>query len=63
MVNRRGNQTNDPSKRVLNAEYFMKSLKICLMEYCVDLRQSEWESEIWVNCRKKLNYIIDNCSR
>jgi len=52
---------SDPTNKVVNAEEFIKNLQLSLNEYHSSLLASDWESEVWENCRKKLNHIIKNC--
>jgi len=53
----------DPTTRVVDASIFLQALHSSLKDYCVDLRGSDWESEIWINFRKKMAAIIKNCQR
>ena len=47
---------------VINANVFLDSLKQVLFNYKQELIQAEWEDRIWVNCLRKVNQILLNCS-
>ncbi len=51
----------DPSTKMINATKFHNRLEMDLKHYCEQLRQSDWDSDIWKNLRKKMHAIIDNC--
>ncbi len=55
--------SSDPSKKVINADEFIESLRLSLDEYCNELIVSDWEDEIWENLRNKMGSIIENCKR
>ncbi|MDR0834662.1 MAG: hypothetical protein LBN93_10865 [Candidatus Symbiothrix sp.] len=46
---------------VINAEIFMRKMNTALENYKKELETSEWDSEIWDNCRTKMRKIISNC--
>jgi hypothetical protein len=45
----------------INAHKFMKQLETILGDYRQELIEADWNDDIWVNLRKKLEYIIHNC--
>ncbi|MDC9724166.1 MAG: hypothetical protein PSN34_15555 [Urechidicola sp.] len=47
-------------KDKIDAFLFHKSLKHLLLKYNHELENSNWDSEIWDNCRKKIRHIIHN---
>jgi hypothetical protein len=53
----------DPDSKVIDANLFMIALRVCLDEYCDELRGADWESLVWVNFRKKMAVVIRNCHR
>ena len=53
----------DPTIRVVDASIFLEALRSSLEDYCIHLRGSDWESEIWILFRKKMAAIINNCQR
>jgi hypothetical protein len=48
-------------EKILNAQKFFNELRISLESYRELLISSDWDDEVWVNCRKKISYIIQNC--
>jgi hypothetical protein len=62
-----GGWTIDRAKRNLidgkriHANVFIVRLEKSLKEYCNKLRTSNWDSEVWQNCRAKMRTIISNC--
>jgi hypothetical protein len=51
----------DPSTKIINATLFHNELEKVLMAYRGTLKQSDWDSEIWHNLRKKMEAVIENC--
>jgi len=51
---------NKPEKTI-NATKFFKALRKSLEAYRDLLIVSDWDSEVWDNCRKKISFIIENC--
>jgi len=47
----------------INAYLFLKNLEKVLKVYELELKKSDWNDEIWINTRNKLNMIIKNCSQ
>lgn len=43
--------------RTINAYLFHKNLKELIKSYSTDLKTNSWDSDLWVKCRKKLEYI------
>ena len=60
-IQRKG-QLYDPNMKMINAIKFQKELENVLRYYCDTLRDSEWDSTVWENLRKKMTAIIENCS-
>jgi len=46
----------------INANEFLKKVDKSLMSHKEKLVKSDWDSEIWNNCRVKMRSIIKNCS-
>ena len=57
---RKGDLLNKKSKTI-NANKFLKGVEEFLNFYCEELKQSDWDDDIWKNLRKKMNVIIENC--
>jgi hypothetical protein len=47
--------------KTINATKFFNELRKSLEAYRELLISSDWDDEVWVNCRKKISYIIENC--
>jgi hypothetical protein len=52
----------DASSLKLKARAFHRALKTILDRYCDELVAADWDSELWVNCRKKMDAVIRDCS-
>ena len=48
--------------KTINATLFHDEIENCLDYYCSILNQEDWNSETWVNFRKKMRAIISHCS-
>ena len=53
----------DQSTKTINATKFHDQLENALKRYCDELKQSEWDSEIWCNLREKMKRVIENCNQ
>ncbi len=51
-----------PGTRVINATAFLRRLGRVLKAYCRELRQAQWDGDLWTNCRKKMKAICDACA-
>jgi hypothetical protein len=51
----------ETEKRV-NANKFLEALRKVLENYTNLLKTSSWNDEVWEKCRKKINFIINNCN-
>jgi hypothetical protein len=51
----------DPEHNIVNAKEFTERMADCLTAYRNELKIATWNNEIWVNLRKKMNAIIQNC--
>lgn len=51
----------DPSTKTINATRFHHELEKALRVYCDTLKQSDWNSEVWRNLRRKMKAVIENC--
>jgi len=51
----------DSETKTINAFKFMKGIKNELENYTVELKENEWESQLWTNVKKKLKHICDQC--
>jgi len=58
---RRAGKVFDTETFEINSVLFAEVLLMTLKSYSTKLEQSDWNSEIWVNFRKKMNTIIENC--
>lgn len=47
--------------KTINATKFFKELRKSLEAYRELLITSDWDDDVWVNCRKKISHIIQNC--
>jgi hypothetical protein len=47
--------------KTINATKFFKELRKSLEAYRELLITSDWDDEVWDNCRKKISYVIQNC--
>ena len=47
----------------INANEFFDGLRKYLRDYQNELNESEWNNDVWVNCRKKMDSIISNCKK
>ncbi|MFX1766348.1 hypothetical protein PWP93_27940 [Paraburkholderia sp. A1RI-2L] len=46
--------------KTINATAFANSLHLVLRQYADQLRESEWQSEIWTALRAKMKTICEN---
>lgn len=60
---RRDGPLFDKDTLTINASIFLTNLKSYLSDYRREVGQADWNDEIWQNLRKKMNSIIQNCSR
>ena len=60
-IERSGPLFDEPSKTI-NAKRFHDALEECLKDYSNLLRTSDWDSEPWDNCRRKMRSIVNNCN-
>jgi len=51
----------DPSNKTIDADLFLGVLKKYLRDYTNSLRVADWESDVWRNLRKKMQFVIDHC--
>jgi hypothetical protein len=51
---------NTSTKRI-NANKFLACLRTVLENYMNTLKSDDWDSNTWIKCREKLNFIITNC--
>jgi hypothetical protein len=51
----------DPHTKTINATRFHNELEKALRLYCDILKQSDWDSEVWQNLRRKMEVVIKNC--
>lgn len=52
----------DPIDNRINANEFLQRLELVLLNYKDVLIEEGWESDNWKTCRKKIDYIIKNCT-
>lgn len=53
----------DCSSLTLNAYKFMQELDKVLKRYKDELETENWNDEIWINLRTKMNFVIQNCQK
>ena len=58
---RRKGSLFEPTTKTINATLFHDELEKALGRYVETLKQSDWESEIWRNLRKKMDAVLKNC--
>lgn len=58
---RRDGQILDKSTKTINAKLFHDEVEQALFRYCEKLNTTDWDSEIWLNYRKKTKAICENC--
>ncbi|TSC71024.1 MAG: hypothetical protein G01um101449_207 [Parcubacteria group bacterium Gr01-1014_49] len=51
------------NKKMINSVKFLEHLQYALEEYRKELESSGWNSTIWINCRKKIGFILKNCEQ
>lgn len=56
IITRKGD--NIFNENTINAYLFHKELKKLLNEYKLELQSSDWNSEIWIKCRTKIEFIV-----
>ena len=52
----------DSKDHIVNATAFLRSLGKVLKGYRTNLKQSNWDSDLWKNCRKKMKSVCDTCA-
>ncbi|MGV8162429.1 MAG: hypothetical protein ACP5N2_03815 [Candidatus Nanoarchaeia archaeon] len=57
----RSGETYNAKSKTINATLFLTKMERALKLYKADLEKSAWESEIWINLRKKMKFTIDHC--
>ncbi len=60
-ITREGKELFNTGSNTLNAVLFSERMKKSLNSYREDLLRAEWEAEVWVNFRAKMEVIIKNC--
>lgn len=58
---RRDGQIFDKNTKKINANLFHKQVELSLSNYCKELTNEKWDSDIWKNFRKKMDAVCDNC--
>jgi hypothetical protein len=58
---RRDGPIFDSGTKTINATLFHNEMEKCLEYYCSVLEQSDWNSKVWKDFRKKMKAIIANC--
>lgn len=53
----------DKQNLVINATRFLNFLKRHLNSYREELINSKWDTEVWINLRKKMESVINNCRK
>lgn len=59
LINRSGEKLCD--SKTINAFKFSRRIELSLNDYKTELKNAEWDSEIWDNFRTKMRKIISNC--
>jgi hypothetical protein len=57
---RRTGELYDESESAINATIFTYNLNLFMKSYIKELKTSEWDGELWDNCRIKLRHIVNN---
>jgi len=47
--------------KTINAYKFLKAMETSLSRFCKELNENDWDDIIWINVRKKIPFIINNC--
>ena len=50
----------DFDSKIINIKEFSRCMHRCFYRYIDDLKSSDWDSEIWINLRYKVDSIVDN---
>lgn len=50
----------DKPTKTIDATVFLREMKCALDDYCNELRQEAWDSELWIKFKKKMNYVCSN---
>ena len=58
---RREGKVFERRTKTINAKIFHDEVEVSLENYCLSLRNANWNSEIWKNFRKKMKAICKNC--
>jgi hypothetical protein len=58
---RRDGPLFDPTTKTINATLFHDEMERCLSHYCSTLEQSDWNSRVWEDLRRKMKAIIAHC--
>lgn len=58
---RRKGPLYDPDTKTINATKFHDELEKALWLYCDTLKQSDWDSTVWQNLRRKMRAVIEHC--
>jgi len=61
LIGRNGAVLSVPN-RAINATAFLRRLGKVLKAYCRQLERSDWESDTWKACRRKMKAICDACA-
>jgi hypothetical protein len=56
-VRRDGAALYDPQTQTVDATRFLSALETHLLDYCNELRESDWDSPIWQHFRRKMIYV------
>lgn len=51
----------DAKNKIVNAKEFTERLQGCLLAYQSELKNNDWDAEVWTNFRKKMKAVIENC--
>lgn len=60
LINRTDPKLINKSLKSINAELFLGKLNDAIIIYKEKLTNSDWDSELWDNARRKIRFIIDN---
>jgi hypothetical protein len=61
ITRKKGRPLFDHASLTINAEDFLKKLRLVLDKYCDGLKTADWESQSWMHVRKKMKALCDNC--
>jgi len=62
-ITRRGNLLIDSENRILNANLLLGAVEKALVDYTSRLKELDQDDLLWMNLRKKMEFIINHCEK